>query len=53
MKKCTDFLMKLKSFIDRDYVKYVGIFYLLMLVLYLYVMFGMGFEAPKFTYAEF
>lgn len=53
MKKLTSFLKKVRSVADKEFVMYTGIFFTMFMVLYIYMLFEVGTDAPKFTYAEF
>ncbi len=53
MKKLTSFLKKIKGYADREFVLFTGAFFIMMMVIYAYVIFEVGTDAPKFTYAGF
>lgn len=53
MKKLTSFLRKAKSLMDKEFAIYTAVFFGLMMILYIYALFEIGTDAPKFTYAEF
>lgn len=53
MKKLTNFLKKIRGYADREFVLFTGAFFLMMMVIYVYMIFEVGTDTPKFTYAEF
>lgn len=53
MKRLTSFLSKIRSRADKEFWTYTGLFFVMMMVIYAYMIFAVGTDAPKFTYAEF
>ena len=57
MKGLTNFLQKkavaIKNKASKNYLMYAGIFYGIMVGLYLYMIFAGMAKAPNFTYSEF
>ena len=53
MKKLTSFLSKIRDWTDKEFWMYTGLFFVMMMAIYAYVIFAVGTDAPKFTYAEF
>lgn len=38
---------------DKKFFMYTGLFFVMLMALYLYMIFAIGTDAPKFTYADF
>lgn len=53
MKKLMSFLIRIKKSMDKEFFLYTGLFFVMMMALYGYMIFAIGTDAPKFTYAEF
>lgn len=57
MKGLTNFLQKkavaIKNKASKNYLMYAGIFFGIMVGLYLYIIFAGMAKAPNFTYSEF
>ena len=53
MKGSTIFTKMKKLFCDRKFWVYIMEFFVVMLALYLFFLFGAGLSSPGFTYAEF
>lgn len=53
MKKRLSFLTRIKKAMDARFFIYTGLFFVMMMALYMYMIFAIGTDAPKFTYAEF
>jgi len=53
MKRFTGFLTKVRTFMSGEYLKYTGLFLMLMMIIYVYLIFAGMAAAPKFTYASF
>lgn len=57
MKKLTNFMTKMKQkakeVISKEYFIYTGVFFFIMVSLYLAMIFAGMASTPKFTYAEF
>lgn len=57
MKGLTNFLQKkavaIKNKVSKNYLMYAGIFFGIMVGLYLYMIFAGMAKAPNFTYSEF
>ena len=52
--KPSTIITKLRKLLkDREFLKYTGQFLLLLVILYAFSLFSMGFESPNFTYAVF
>ena len=53
MKKFSCFLLRIRKTLDKKFFLYTGLFFAMMMALYLYMIFAIGTDAPKFTYAGF
>lgn len=45
--------MKIRKHMDKEFYIYTGLFFVMFMALYLYMVFAIGTDAPKFTYADF
>ena len=53
MKKLTNILLRVRKSMDKKFFMYTSLFFIMMMAMYLYMIFAIGTDAPKFTYAEF